>query len=72
MLGHIPRLPDYYNGSPNPEQLAAAWDDYLQKAVYPELLFPFGYGDGGGGPTEEMLEFADRARAFPGLPRPGR
>ncbi len=68
MLAHIPRLPGYYNGSPNPEQLTQAWDNFNQKAAYAEVLFPFGYGDGGGGPTEEMLEFAARAGCFPGLP----
>lgn len=69
VLGHVPRLPDMYNGIPDPAQLAAAWDGYLEKAAHPELLFPFGCGDGGGGPTEWMLEYAERARAFPGLPR---
>ena len=57
-----------YNGWPNPEQLSAAWDGFLQKAAYPELLFPFGFGDGGGGPTDEMLEYAARLKQFPGLP----
>lgn len=68
VLAHIPKLPDYYNGWPNPEQISKAWDNYREKADYPELLFPFGYGDGGGGPTEEMLEFASRSSQFPGLP----
>ena len=44
------------------------WDNFEQKAVYDELLFPFGFGDGGGGPTEEMLEFTGRSTSFPGLP----
>ncbi len=69
VIAHVPRLPDMYNGIPNPAQLATAWEGFHEKAVHPELLFPFGYGDGGGGPTEAMLEYADRARAFPGLPR---
>ncbi len=68
VLAHIPRLKGYYNGWPNPEELNLAWDNYRQKAEYPEVLFPFGRGDGGGGPTEEMLEFAARARGFPGVP----
>lgn len=68
VLAHIPKLPDYYNGWPNPEQISKAWDNYREKAVYAELLFPFGYGDGGGGPTEEMLEFASRFGQYPGLP----
>ncbi|MCX7671796.1 MAG: alpha-mannosidase, partial [Anaerolineae bacterium] len=68
VLAHIPRLRHMYNGWPNPEQLIIAWEQFEQKALYDELLFPFGFGDGGGGPTEEMLEFAARAAAFPGLP----
>ncbi len=68
VLAHIPRLRQMYNGWPNPEQLTIAWNQFEQKAIYDELLFPFGFGDGGGGPTAEMLEFAARAAAFPGLP----
>ncbi len=68
ILAHIPRLKNYYNGWPNPEELNIAWDNFSQKAVYPETLFPFGFGDGGGGPTEPMLEFAARATNFPGVP----
>ena len=68
VLAHIPRLRHMYNGWPNPEQLTIAWEQFEQKAIYDEVLFPFGFGDGGGGPTAEMLEFAARAAAFPGLP----
>ena len=69
ILAHIPKLGGgAYNGNPTPEQLAAAWDTYLQKADYDQQLFPFGYGDGGGGVNEEMMQFAKRATAFPGLP----
>jgi alpha-mannosidase len=68
VLAHIPRLQRMYNGWPNPEQMAIGWDNFEQKAVYDEVLFPYGFGDGGGGPTEEMLEFTARAGAFPGLP----
>jgi len=68
VLAHIPKLRNYYNGWPNPEQFIIAWDNFEQKALYDEVMLPFGFGDGGGGPTEEMLEFAARAGAFPGLP----
>ena len=69
VLAHIPDLKANYNGTPNPEQLRIAWDKYAEKGAYQELLMPFGFGDGGGGPTPTMLEFADRAGAFPGVPR---
>jgi len=69
VLAHIPKLGGgAYNGTPNPEQLARAWETYVQKGGYAEQLFPFGYGDGGGGVTPEMMEFANRAADYPGLP----
>jgi alpha-mannosidase len=70
VMAHIPKLGGgAYNGTPNPEQLARSWETYAQKGGYPEQLFPFGYGDGGGGVTAEMMEFANRAADYPGLPR---
>ncbi|MBT4814962.1 MAG: hypothetical protein HON70_04645, partial [Lentisphaerae bacterium] len=68
VIAHIPKLKSYYNGYPNPEQLTMAWEGYNQKCEHPEVLLPFGYGDGGGGVTAEMLEFSRRAQGFPGLP----
>jgi alpha-mannosidase len=68
ILTHIPRLRNYYNGKPEPEQLRFAWDNFREKSVADEVLLPFGYGDGGGGVTPEMLEYLPRAEAMPGLP----
>lgn len=45
------------------------WNHYRQKAINHELLYSFGWGDGGGGPTEEMLEAAATLDALPGFPR---
>ncbi|MFA6286429.1 MAG: glycoside hydrolase family 38 C-terminal domain-containing protein [Opitutaceae bacterium] len=42
---------------------------HQQSAVQPEFLQPTGYGDGGGGPTEEMIERARRVANLAGLPR---
>lgn len=42
---------------------------HQQAAVHPEFLQPTGYGDGGGGPTEEMLERARRVSNLAGMPR---
>ena len=33
------------------------------------MLFPFGFGDGGGGPTRDMLEVAKRINNLEGLPK---
>ena len=68
VLSHIPDLKANYNGTPNPEQLRIAWDAFTEKGAYQEVLMPFGFGDGGGGPTPSMLELAERARGFPGVP----
>ena len=58
-----------YNNYPNPEQLLKGWNLYAEKAEYPEVLFPFGFGDGGGGVTEDQLnQLALAQRAYPGLP----
>jgi alpha-mannosidase len=58
-----------YNGVATPYQVKTAWEHYRQKDVNTELLMPFGWGDGGGGPTVEMIE-AIRAQAdIPGIPR---
>jgi len=70
VLAHIPRLGGgAYNGDPTPQQLATSWQTYVQKGTYDQQLFPFGYGDGGGGVTEMMMEYAGRAASFPGLPQ---
>jgi alpha-mannosidase len=59
-----------YIGTPNPEELYVAWQRHAQKVEHPEVLFPYGFGDGGGGVTEEMLEMRRHAeeRQYPGLP----
>ncbi len=69
VLGHIPLLVHGYNGTPTPRQLQFAWDEFRQKDSYPELMFPYGYGDGGGGPTAEMVQQLEIATDYPGLPR---
>lgn len=42
---------------------------HQQAAVHDEILTPTGYGDGGGGPTEEMCERARRVANLAGVPR---
>jgi alpha-mannosidase len=41
---------------------------HQQGDVHGEFLLPVGYGDGGGGPTDEMCERARRLRSLPGMP----
>ncbi|MDD5899077.1 MAG: glycoside hydrolase family 38 C-terminal domain-containing protein [Clostridia bacterium] len=50
--------------------LITRWeDDRIQQENIDGLMYPFGYGDGGGGPTREMLEMARRCADLEGAPR---
>lgn len=69
VLAHVVNHLGCYNNTMSPEALSKGWSMYAQKAEHPEVIFPFGFGDGGGGVTEEMLEAYARAKGrFPGLP----
>lgn len=54
----------------NAGELRRRWEeDRNQKQEIDTFLYPFGYGDGGGGPTEIMVETAERCRNLEGAPR---
>ncbi|HEU5423568.1 MAG TPA: glycoside hydrolase family 38 C-terminal domain-containing protein, partial [Nitrolancea sp.] len=67
VLAHL--CPTTYNGSVQLEGIAEAARADQQLAVYPEVLLPTGWGDGGGGPTETMCERARRVADLAGMPR---
>ena len=54
---------------PTVPQLIDHWNRVPDKDVQDRRLGAFGYGDGGGGPTVEMLESARRLRDIEGCPR---
>ncbi len=58
-----------YNGDASPAQIMGTWTTFQQKELEQELLTSIGYGDGGGGPTREMLENVREMAAFPAMPR---
>jgi len=58
-----------YNGQPHPDQIRDTRNIFEQKGVTDEIIFPYGFGDGGGGPTREMIEYAKRLEDFPGMPK---
>ncbi len=59
-----------YVGNITPRQVLGTWERYQDKAYNSSVALTFGYGDGGGGPTEEMLEAQRRtARKIPGIPK---
>jgi alpha-mannosidase len=59
-----------YNGEISPNQVMGCWQRYQHKDLTNEVLNCFGYGDGGGGATKEMLENAIRLeKGIPGCPK---
>lgn len=53
-----------------PGDLITRWEeDRIQQENIDGLIYPFGYGDGGGGPTREMIEMAQRCADLEGAPR---
>lgn len=65
---HFPPV-DTYNANFHARQLAHAEKNFADKGRATRSLVPFGWGDGGGGPTREMLEKARRLRDLEGSPR---
>ncbi len=54
----------------DPGALRERWEkDRNQREEINGMMFPFGYGDGGGGPTELMVEIALRCEDLEGAPR---
>jgi len=53
----------------SPRAIRGAWKNYQQKDLNSELLIYYGWGDGGGGPTRELLENSRRMARHPGVPR---
>lgn len=58
-----------YNGHMDPEEVTGVWENYKDKDKNDELLIAYGWGDGGGGPTREMLEQSRVMKNIPGIPR---
>ncbi|GAA3563986.1 glycoside hydrolase family 38 C-terminal domain-containing protein [Microlunatus spumicola] len=64
---HFPPV-DTYNSELSAEELARAERNFTEKAVANRSLVPFGHGDGGGGPTREMVAAARRTASLEGSP----
>ncbi|MFH8568234.1 alpha-mannosidase [Streptomyces sp. NPDC017993] len=64
---HFPPV-DTYNSQFHARELAHAERNFADKGRATRSLVPFGWGDGGGGPTREMLERARRLRSLEGSP----
>ena len=62
-----------YNSDATPDQTLGTWTNFQQKdygapGVTPPLLMSYGWGDGGGGPTREMVENIELMGDFPSTP----
>jgi alpha-mannosidase len=58
-----------YNSQTSPTHLINRWRQRPEKEGFDARLLPFGWGDGGGGPERDHLEFVARARDLQGCPR---
>jgi alpha-mannosidase len=65
---HFPPA-DTYNGNMTPRELMYHVRNFKEHDRAPRALYIYGYGDGGGGPTAQMLEYARRLRDVEGMPR---
>lgn len=58
-----------YNSETKPSTVIKRWTERLQKEGFSKRLYPFGWGDGGGGPTREHLEYVRREADLEGVPK---
>jgi alpha-mannosidase len=68
VLAHFPPV-DTYNARVVADEFAHAASNFKDAAWSDWSLMPFGHGNGGGGPTREMVERARRMADLDGLPR---
>lgn len=76
VLTHFVTAPDLhtattfysYNGPLRPKDMTGTWQNYRQQALNDNLLYLAGWGDGGGGPTEEMLQTSQVLADTPNFP----
>jgi alpha-mannosidase len=66
VIAHFP--PTHFGQNYEPENLRRHWRDFREKNTVGDNLFIYGWSDGGGGPTREMVEASLRTNGFPDLP----
>ncbi len=57
-----------YSGMMDPRTAAGSWKKFRNKDLSKNTLISYGYGDGGGGVTRDMLEMRRAMDRLPGLP----
>jgi alpha-mannosidase len=68
LFTHFPPV-DTYNSRVTAAELAHAERNFADKGQSSVSLLPYGYGDGGGGPTREMTAAITRTGSLEGSPR---
>ncbi|GAB2966587.1 glycoside hydrolase family 38 C-terminal domain-containing protein [Streptomyces pseudoechinosporeus] len=68
IFSHFPPV-DTYNADLSGGELAHSVRNFQDKGAANRSMVPFGYGDGGGGPTREMLSRAARLKDLEGSAR---
>ncbi|MCI8633016.1 MAG: alpha-mannosidase [Lachnospiraceae bacterium] len=59
-------LPTSYTYYTSPTEANKIWNQRTQKRDLDAFLFPYGYGDGGGGPARDYVEYAERQKNLEG------
>ena len=62
-------LPTSYTYRTDPQEFCETWNKRVQKRGLDAFLFPFGYGDGGGGPCRDHIEYLMREKNLEGMPK---
>ena len=66
---HFSNPGEGYNGNIEPLDTLGTWRNFKGKRLHDQTLLSFGWGDGGGGPSAEMLQNYARIKDYPVLPR---
>lgn len=54
----------------HPDAIMGGWNRYQNKDINNDIRVCFGYGDGGGGPTRDMMEMSGRMdKGIKGIPK---
>lgn len=62
-------LPTSYTYQTDPREICETWNKRVQKRGLDAFLLPYGYGDGGGGPARDYIEFIQRESNLEGMPQ---
>src|SRR5690625_196658 len=68
LFTHFPPV-NCYDSMLTADEISAAEKNFSDRGRASHQVIPFGYGDGGGGPTADMIERARRRRDLEGSPR---